>query len=146
MDSLFTENPDVFQCKNKATHQPVNSDRFNIFPLAVTSPFPKEGCMEFDKHQALDLFDDALMDADHEYGRGVALGLAGAFYMCGLFTHEEWQDILKRIPKATRSLNAGDTRDRKAALLRPLFPIDTDTLNDTQFSAWLYLCYYLGDH
>jgi hypothetical protein len=58
--------------------------------------------MEFDKCQALDLFEDALMDAHHEYGRGVALGLASAFYMCRLFTHAEWKAMLNRIPKSTR--------------------------------------------
>ena len=55
--------------------------------------------MEFDKRQALDLFEDALLDAHHDYGRGVALGLASAFYICGLFTYQEWQGLLTRIPR-----------------------------------------------
>lgn len=75
--------------------------------------------MEFDKHQALDLFEDALMDAHHEYGRGVAFGLASAFYMCGLFNHEEWQGMLKHIPKAPSRNNREFSRVRSSNAKRP---------------------------
>lgn len=71
--------------------------------------------MEFDKCQALDLFEDALMDAHHEYGRGVALGLASAFYMCGLFTHAEWQTMLKRVPKTIERSRRWTAEGRIAA-------------------------------
>ncbi len=38
----------------------------------------------FDKCQALEVIEDALTDIDSAYGRGMAVGLCGAFHMCGL--------------------------------------------------------------
>ncbi len=52
----------------------------------------------FDKRQALDVIEDALTDIDSERGQGVAVGLCGAFYMCGLLNEEEWKTLLARIP------------------------------------------------
>jgi fluoride ion exporter CrcB/FEX len=55
--------------------------------------------MEFDKRQAQDLIADALtMNMVGAW----QLGLVSAFYMCELLTHEEWQDMLTRIPTAAR--------------------------------------------
>lgn len=71
--------------------------------------------MEFDKRQALDLFEDALMDVHNEHGRGIAKGLASAFYMCGLFTHAEWKAMLKRIPKTTQQWAAGSVEKGRIA-------------------------------
>jgi len=56
----------------------------------------------FDKRMALEVFEDALTDVDTPHGRGMAVGLCGAFYMCGLFTVKEWEDLLKRIPLDAR--------------------------------------------
>ena len=47
---------------------------------------------------ALDVIEDALMYVDSPHGRGVATGLCGAFYMCGLLNTEEREALLKRIP------------------------------------------------
>lgn len=52
----------------------------------------------FDKQMALDVIEDALTDIDAPHGRGVATGLCGAFYMCGLLSAEEWAAFLERIP------------------------------------------------
>jgi hypothetical protein len=52
----------------------------------------------FDKRMALGVIEDALTDLDTPHGRGVATGLCGAFYMCGLLSAEEWEVFLKRIP------------------------------------------------
>ncbi len=52
----------------------------------------------FDKRMALDVIEDALADLDTPNGRGMATGLCGALYMCGLLNEEEWQGFLKRIP------------------------------------------------
>lgn len=55
--------------------------------------------MEYlDKHMALDVIENALTDTDNPHGRGVAVGLCGAFYMCGLLNADEWKAFLKRIP------------------------------------------------
>jgi len=54
--------------------------------------------VQFDKCQAMEVIEDALTDIDTPHGRGVATGLCGAFYMCGLLSKEEWEGILERIP------------------------------------------------
>ncbi len=53
---------------------------------------------KFDKRMALDVVEDALLRLHSPEDRGVAVGLCGAFYMCGLLDYEEWQDLLQRIP------------------------------------------------
>lgn len=53
---------------------------------------------KFDKYKALDVIEDALTDIDTPHGRGMAAGLCGAFYMCGLLSGREWQAFLERIP------------------------------------------------
>ncbi len=53
----------------------------------------------FDKRMAMDTIEDALANIGIGHGRGVATGLCGAFYMCGLLTTEEWEACLKRIPQ-----------------------------------------------
>lgn len=57
---------------------------------------------EFDKHMALDVMEDALTDIDTPHGLGMATGLCSAFYMCGLFSAEEWEALLERIPTNSR--------------------------------------------
>lgn len=52
----------------------------------------------FDKHMALDEIEDALTGLHTPYGRGVAVGLCGAFYMCGLLSTAEWETFMARIP------------------------------------------------
>ncbi len=52
----------------------------------------------FNKRMASEVIEDAFSDLDSPYGRGVASGLCGAFYMCGLLSEEEWKSYLKRIP------------------------------------------------
>ncbi len=54
----------------------------------------------FDKQMALDVIEDALTTSDTAEGRGLAIGLCGAFYMCGLLTHAEWEALLARIPQS----------------------------------------------
>lgn len=52
----------------------------------------------FDKRMALDVVEDALRDLDTPNSRGMATGLCGALYMCGLLTDKEWNAFLERIP------------------------------------------------
>ncbi len=52
----------------------------------------------FDKRMALEVIEDALTMLGTAEGRGVAIGLCGAFYMCELLTHAEWQALVARIP------------------------------------------------
>jgi hypothetical protein len=52
----------------------------------------------FDKRMAFDVIEDALTNMNTPHGRGVATGLCGAFYMCGLLSVEEWEAFLERIP------------------------------------------------
>ncbi len=53
---------------------------------------------DFDKRMALDVVEDALTSLRAPEDRGFAVGLCGAFYMCGLLEHEEWMALLGRIP------------------------------------------------
>ncbi len=53
----------------------------------------------FDKQMALDVIEDAFTTIDTAEGRGVTIGLCGAFYMCGLLTHAEWEALVARIPR-----------------------------------------------
>ncbi|MGA8146760.1 MAG: hypothetical protein WB870_04190 [Gallionellaceae bacterium] len=69
----------------------------------------------FDKRMALEVIEDALRDTDTPHGRGVASGLCGAFYMCGLLSAEEWEAFLKRIPVAPRKVRASKIRWIKGA-------------------------------
>ncbi|MGC2459055.1 MAG: hypothetical protein WA435_13795 [Gallionellaceae bacterium] len=57
---------------------------------------------------AFDVIEDALTEVDTERGRGVATGLCGAFYMCGLISEEEWQALLERIPLESNCINMGE--------------------------------------
>ncbi len=52
----------------------------------------------FDKRMALDVIEDALTMLGTAEGRGVAIGLCGAFYMCELLTRAEWEALVARIP------------------------------------------------
>lgn len=52
----------------------------------------------FDKRMAIDVIEDALTTLGTPEDRGLAMGLCGAFYMCGLLTHREWEAMLARIP------------------------------------------------
>lgn len=53
----------------------------------------------FDKRMALDVIEDALTSLGTPRNCGCALGLCGAFYMCGLLNHAEWVAFMNRIPK-----------------------------------------------
>ncbi len=53
----------------------------------------------FDKKMALDVIEDALTTSDTAEGRGLTIGLCGAFYMCGLLNKAEWEALLARIPQ-----------------------------------------------
>ncbi len=78
----------------------------------------------FDKQMALDVIEDSLANLESPQGRGMATGLCGAFYMCGLLSAEEWQGYLKRIqagPEKVRhdavfALNCLSAGDRGHAL------------------------------
>ncbi len=60
---------------------------------------------DFDKSMAIEVVEDALTSLDEPEDRGFAVGLCGAFYMCGLLEREEWMELLRRIParRAERS-------------------------------------------
>lgn len=60
----------------------------------------------FDKHMALDVIEDSLTDLDTPHGRGMATGLCGAFYLCGLISEEDWGGYLKRIQAETHQYAA----------------------------------------
>ncbi len=51
----------------------------------------------FDKRMALDVIEDALTMIGTPEERGLAVGLCGAFYMCGLLSQGEWEALLDRI-------------------------------------------------
>ena len=72
----------------------------------------------FDKHMALDVIEDALTDIDTPHGRGVATGLCGAFYMCGLLSAEEWEAFLERIPVEPCRTRLGGTPGIRGAEAR----------------------------
>ena len=52
---------------------------------------------DFDKRMAVDVIEDTLGDLSTAQSRGMAIGLCGAFYMCGLINTDEWREYLKRI-------------------------------------------------
>ncbi len=52
----------------------------------------------FDKRMALEVIEDALAALHTPEDRGLAIGLCGAFYMCGLLSQAEWEVLLARIP------------------------------------------------
>ncbi len=52
----------------------------------------------FDRRMALEVVEDALGALHGPEDRGLAAGLCGAFYMCGLLSHAEWEGLLARIP------------------------------------------------
>ncbi len=53
----------------------------------------------FDRRMALDVIEDTLTSLCTPEDCAVAFGLCGAFYMCGLLSHAEWEILLERIPK-----------------------------------------------
>lgn len=62
---------------------------------------------DFDKRMALDVIEDALTNLDTPNGRGMATGLCGAMYLCGLLNNDEWEEFLKRIPPEHSRAGAG---------------------------------------
>ncbi len=62
--------------------------------------------MDFDKRQAIEVIEDALTNIDTPHGRGVAVGLCGAFHMCGLINEVEWEAYFARIPVEDECSNA----------------------------------------
>lgn len=62
----------------------------------------------FDKRMALDVIEDAMTDLDTPNSRGMAAGLCGALYLCGLLNEEEWQMYLKRIPPEEQGRTSTD--------------------------------------
>ncbi len=60
----------------------------------------------FDKRMALDVIEDALTTLGTPEDRGLAIGLCGAFYMCGLLSHAEWEAMLARIPGGVGGVEA----------------------------------------
>ncbi len=57
----------------------------------------------FDRRMALDVIEDALTTISTAADRGLAMGLCGAFYMCGLLSHGEWEALLARIAKGKKT-------------------------------------------
>ncbi len=52
---------------------------------------------DFDKRMALEVIEDVLSTLATPEDRGLAMGLCGAFYMCGLLSHAEWESLMERI-------------------------------------------------
>jgi hypothetical protein len=50
------------------------------------------------RQMAADVIEDAFTDLVSARGRGIALGVCGAFYLCGLISEKEWRRYLERIP------------------------------------------------
>src|SRR5512140_1632866 len=65
--------------------------------LASTRPGRNE-LDYFDKRMAVEVIEDSLTDLTTPNSRGMATGLCGAFYLCGLLSAEEWAAYLQRIP------------------------------------------------
>jgi diguanylate cyclase (GGDEF)-like protein/PAS domain S-box-containing protein len=55
----------------------------------------------FDKRMALEVLENTLSGINTPHDCGLATGLCGAFYMCGLLSKKEWASFLKRIPAKT---------------------------------------------
>jgi diguanylate cyclase (GGDEF)-like protein/PAS domain S-box-containing protein len=55
----------------------------------------------FDKRMALEVLENTLSGINTPHDCGLASGLCGAFYMCGLLSKKEWASFLKRIPAET---------------------------------------------
>lgn len=66
----------------------------------------------FNKRMALDVIEDALTTLGTPENRGLAIGLCGAFYMCGLLTQAEWEALMARIPG---SMGGADERNARKA-------------------------------
>jgi hypothetical protein len=66
----------------------------------------------FDKRKAMAVIEDALSNVGIAYGRGMATGLCGAFYLCGLFDREEWEACLNRIPSGPEAYNSSGVLSR----------------------------------
>ncbi|MFA7242064.1 MAG: hypothetical protein WC091_18270 [Sulfuricellaceae bacterium] len=67
---------------------------------------------KIDKCKALDVIEDVLTDIDTSQGCGIAIGLCGAFYMCGLLSEKEWQAFLERIPAQPHDVMAKEMREQ----------------------------------
>ncbi len=52
----------------------------------------------FDRRMALEVIEDAFTTMGSPEGRGLAIGLFGAFYMCGLLSQSEWEALVAKIP------------------------------------------------
>jgi hypothetical protein len=72
----------------------------------------------FDKHTAMEVIEDALADMGFPHGRGVATGLCGAFYMCGLLNMEEWDAYMKRIPEEPNCVDGSGIRRTRKSVAR----------------------------
>ncbi len=62
---------------------------------------------DFDKRMALEVIEDALTMVGTPEERGLAVGLCGAFYMCGLLSHAEWEVLVERIPVSEEPVPGG---------------------------------------
>jgi hypothetical protein len=51
----------------------------------------------FDKSKAIDMIEDALKARDDPIGRGIAVGLCSAFYVCGMLDSAEWEGYQQRL-------------------------------------------------
>lgn len=57
---------------------------------------------KFDKIMALDVIEDAHTALNAPENRGYAFGLCCGFFLCGLLSQDEWEDMLKRIRQKCR--------------------------------------------
>ncbi len=77
------------------------AETLGVPPSEMLNFFPGVKMEHFDKRMALEVIEDALTTLSTPEDRGLAIGLCGAFYMCGLLSHAEWEAMLERIPKNT---------------------------------------------
>lgn len=87
-DANYRNNTPAGKSRNEYSDQPTHAD------MKTTPPGQAQA---FDKRMALDVIEDAMFNTDTPYGLGIATGLCGAFYMCGLLSTEEWMGLLARV-------------------------------------------------
>ena len=52
----------------------------------------------FDKNMAAEMIEDALQAVSDPIGRGIAVGLCSAFYLCGMIEKPDWEKYQKCMP------------------------------------------------
>jgi len=64
---------------------------------------------QFDSSMAIDILEDALQAVSDPVGRGIAIGLCSAFYLCDMLTPAEWERYQERILEGSNGESAAAT-------------------------------------